>query len=572
MGEAVRKILPVIAMLIGAVALFIGIGQKTFWAPPETVTATMPEFDGSAPLTVIEPSINDADIAPVELQIESEGQFTASLGRSYDVEAWVGDAKHVSLTGIDRENHRLQAELVDGKAEVPNPAGGDIFFDSQQADGKMTYRWTAPDSGSWSLLLAADGKQAAPAKISVTYANTATMPWALPLIIIGSLLIVVGLAFLLVRPAAKRPARRVNTHNSLALVAALSLGLSGVLIPAAPSDESASPQDAESATPSEQASDAAAEQSASATPEEQTATTFPVVTEEQLNRILEDVKKQVGKADDSHNAKDLDARTAGAFKSIRSSRYEILKKDVKVAEPTKLATDVIRSAAVPNTSEAKFPRVINVVTAKDQDPNTLPIAITLRQENARDNYKVVFASQMLPGASFPGIAVGDPSVKQLGADAEGLNTKPQDAMNQLADALTNPKSKQAGKFAESEFIKAVHAGQKSEKDKANEADVKYERKPSAKDTTVLSTPDGGAIVTGLINSTTTFKRTEDSDPLKGADELTRKLLGSSSSTGDVQIRYAEPVMFYIPAGDSKDKISLIAGEVVLLDVKQVKEN
>ncbi|WP_054821745.1 hypothetical protein [Arthrobacter sp. JCM 19049] len=231
-----------IAMLIGAVALFIGIGQKTFWAPPETVTATMPEFDGSAPLTVIEPSINDADIAPVELQIESEGQFTASLGRSYDVEAWVGDAKHVSLTGIDRENHRLQAELVDGKAEVPNPAGGDIFFDSQQADGKMTYRWTAPDSGSWSLLLAADGKQPAPAKISVTYANTATMPWALPLIIIGSLLIVVGLAFLLVRPAAKRPARRVNTHNSLALVAALSLGLSGVLIPAAPSDESASPR------------------------------------------------------------------------------------------------------------------------------------------------------------------------------------------------------------------------------------------------------------------------------------------------------------------------------------------
>ena len=40
-------------MLLGAVALVVGIGQKTFWAPPETVTATMPQLSDEAPLTVI---------------------------------------------------------------------------------------------------------------------------------------------------------------------------------------------------------------------------------------------------------------------------------------------------------------------------------------------------------------------------------------------------------------------------------------------------------------------------------------------------------------------------------------
>ena len=549
-------------MLLGAVALFVGIGQKTFWAPPETVTATMPAFEGTAPLTVIEPSINDPEIAPVELKIESEGAFTASLGRSYDVEAWVGDAQHISLTGIDREVHQLQAELVEGETEVPNPAGADIFFDSQEADGQMTYRWTAPDNGSWSLLLAADGTEPAPATISVTYLNDAVMPLALPLIIVGSLLLVGGLAFLLVRPS--KPKNRAQ--HSLALVAILGLGLSGVMIPAAPAEES------ESTAPAEEEAEQTASEQPSEAPAEQTTTTFPVVTEEQLDRILSDAQAVVAKADESMVTKDLNNRAVGGFRWIRDKRYNILEKDVEVAKPAALNTEVIRSAAVPNTSEANFPRVINVVTAKDNDPNTLPMAITLIQANARENYKVVFASQMLPASSFPGIAVGDPSVKQLGADTEGLSVKPQDAIKQLAEVLTDEKSEHAGNFAESEFIKAIHAGQKAEQEAANEANVKYTRKASEKETYVVSAPDGGAIVTGMINSTTTFERTEDSDPLTSTDDLTKALLGTSTSRGNVSINYAEPVMFYIPAGGSEDKIQLIAGEVALLEVKQVEED
>ena len=587
-GDVVRKILPLIAMLIGAVALFVGIGQKTFWAPPETVTATMPELSGTAPLTVIEPSINDPAIAPVELKIEAEGEFTASLGRSYDVEAWVADAAHVSLTGIDRTAHQLQAELVEGEEQVPNPAGADIFFDSQSAQGEMTYRWTAPDNGSWSLLLAADGKDAAPASISVTYANDDAMPWALPLIIIGALLLIGGLAFLLVRPkkaAPKKTARASHTQHSLALVAVLGLGMTGVLLPAAPADPSdsasASPEQTEQTEQSEQ-SEQTEQPSGEATestpeaeseaPDEQTTTTFPVVTEEQLERILSDAKAVVAKADESRKTDELDARAAGGFRWMRDKRYAILNEDVEVAEPEALQTEVIRSAAVPNTSEAKFPRVINVVTAKDDDPNTLPLALTLKQDGARENYKVIFASQMLPASSFPGIAVGDPSVRQLEPEAEGLGVTPKNAVIRLADLLTNKDSKYADNFAESDFIKAIHAGQEAEQEAANEAEVTYARKASEKETWAVSTPDGGAIVTGMINSTTTFERTEDSDPLTSADDLTKALLGSSSTSGNVAINYAEPVMLYIPAAGSEDKIQLIAGEVSLLEVKRIEED
>ena len=570
-----RKVISVIAMLLGAAALVAGIGQKTFWAPPETVTASMPQLDGEAPLTLIEPSVNDPKVAPVELVIKAKGEFTASLGRSYDVDAWVDNAAHVSLTGIDTVNHKMIAEYVDGEAEVPDPAGDDIFFDSQSADGTMTYRWTAPDSGDWSLLLAAGGKDAAPVDISVTYANDDAMPFALPLIIAGSLLLVFGLALLVMRPG--KPKTGTNAQHSVAAAAVVALALSGVTLPMQPQDESsASPS--ESAAKSGDASSSAASSapaeesgsgSASASESEEEPVAFPVLTEEQLKSVLADVQKQVGNADEKNDTKALESRAAGAFKYLRGKRYEMLKDEFKVDKPLTLNTQVLRSAAVPNASEAKFPRVISVVTAKDNDANTLPQALTLVQKSARDNYKVVFAGQMLPNSSFPGIAVGDPATKQLTADAKDLQMTPEKALEALGDVLTNEDSKQKGKFAESEFIKAIHAAQKSESENADEAKVSYKRSVTKGDTFAVSTPDGGAIVAGKLDNKALFERTENADPLKSSDKLTEQLLGSSSSNGNVESTYAEPVMFYIPASGSEDKIQLISADQVLLDVKEV---
>ncbi|MGP9031637.1 hypothetical protein ACT17S_00990 [Glutamicibacter mysorens] len=566
-----RKVISVIAMLLGAVALVVGIGQKTFWAPPETVTATMPQLSDEAPLTVIESSVNDPKLDPVELVIKSKGEFTASLGRDYDVESWVGDAAHVSVTGIDTNNHKMIAEYAKGEAEVPNPAGDDIFFDSQTADQTMTYRWTAPDSGDWSLLLAAGGKDAAPVDISVSYANDDAMPFALPLIIAGALLLVFGVALLAMRPGKAKTGS--NTQHSVAAVAVVALAISGVSLPMAPSDED-SAKASESAQKSDEAkSDEAksdeAKGSESAASSEEEAASFPVITEEQLKRVLADAQKQIAKADEKNDSKALEQRSAGAFKYLRNKRYDMLKDEFKVDKPMALTTQVIRSAAVPNANEAKFPRVISVVTAKNNDADTLPQALTLVQANARDNFKVVFAGQMLPNSTFPGIAVGDPSTKQLSADAEGLQMTPKKALEALGKVLTDPKAKEKDKFAESDFIKAVHAAQEDESKEANEANVKYKRSVTEGDTKVVSTPDGGAIVTGKLNNKALFVRTEDADPLKSTDKLTEQLLGSSSSNGDVESTYAEPVMFYLPADGSKDKIQLISASQVLLDVKEV---
>src|SRR5690606_41494411 len=123
--------------------------------------------------------------------------------------------------------------------------------------------------------------------------------------------------------------------------------------------------------------------------------------------------------------------------------------------------------------------------------------------------------------------------------------------------------------AKSDLLPAVHSAQEDQAKGASAAKVTYKRSITEGDTKGVSPPDGGAIVTGKLHNKARFIRTEDADPLESKDKLTEQLLGSSSSNGDVESTYAEPVMFYLPADGSKDKIQLISASQVLLDVKEV---
>ena len=58
----------------------------------------------------------------------------------------------------------------------------------------------APADGEWSLLLASDGTKPAPSSISMTFPNDTSTPWAIPLMVIGGLLILAGLALLVLKP------------------------------------------------------------------------------------------------------------------------------------------------------------------------------------------------------------------------------------------------------------------------------------------------------------------------------------------------------------------------------------
>ena len=171
--------------------MLVGIGQRTIWAPAGTITAEAPAQDGQAPLTVIGADVLTAHPEGVDLTVSAEESFTMAVGRADDVDAWVGDAT-VLRVGADGGN--LTAERTEGTPTVPNPAGSDLWVSEQDVDGETTFTWDAPAAGDWQILLATDGTAPAPANVSITYANDASTPFAIPLIVGGALVAVLGLA------------------------------------------------------------------------------------------------------------------------------------------------------------------------------------------------------------------------------------------------------------------------------------------------------------------------------------------------------------------------------------------
>jgi len=570
----VRKILSAIAIILGLAALVVGIGQRTVWAPPETLTAHLAEAPAAAPVTLLESGIGTVAGHPTEITIKAEGKFSASLVRSADAQAWVGEAAHTTISGINTADTVLESTSETGEAEVPNPAGADLFQATENADKTMTYRWTDPDEGSWTLLLAADGKAAAPTDISVTWPGDTATPYSMPLIIIGALLLVAGIALAAVRATprggstggGRRAADRAGAPqtgslpttppgksgpNTVAKVVATASILALALVPSVP---------ALAASPSSSPADGTAQDAEKV---------FPVVLQAQLERILSEVSSSVAKADKSKNAKDLEDRTTGALKTLRGQNYKLRNDKVKLDGPSAIDTTVIRSAAVPTDDGAHFPRSLMVVTAKDSGASTIPTAITLTQAGPRDNYKVAFATPMLPGSTFPGIAVGDQSVKLLKDNAEGLEMTPKSALERLAGLMDNEKSKDADKFAKNAFL-TLNAKDQNALVKANkDAKITFKRQVNAKDTVVLATPDGGALVSGNFTATTTAKPKETGGTI-GLDDTTATIVDAKETKKGIEITYGEPMLIYIPAADSKDKVSVVAAEVITKGAKLLK--
>ena len=106
-GIPLRFKTAVALVLLGLLTLLAGIGQKTIWAPAETVTATAPADSKAAPLTVIDHKLRTLEGGTVTIKVKGEGSFLLAAGRPDDVTAWVGKTAHNTVTG------RLTAPMTD---------------------------------------------------------------------------------------------------------------------------------------------------------------------------------------------------------------------------------------------------------------------------------------------------------------------------------------------------------------------------------------------------------------------------------------------------------------------------
>jgi hypothetical protein len=566
-GIFVRLKIAVALIAAGLLAVVLGIALRTIWAPPETVSASYSAAESAAPVTVIEPGVLGVDDERVDITVEGEGEFFLAVGRAGDVDAWVGEAAHTSISAV--ADGQLQGSLIEGDGKVPNPAGSDLWVSEETAEQSTEHRWIAPAEGDWSILLAADGNKPAPTNVTVSWPNDTSSPGSIALIIIGALLAVLGLAIAIIsrrgggasssggpdnrptrRPdetavvggrrvaagddsgaAAGRAESRAATRRSgagvLAVVLAAGTALTAQVLPANAGEPAASPEAA--------------------------AAEYPVVLDGQLNRIMDAVAGAVTAGDAARDAGELDARVGGAALALREANYKVR------AEP--VAADPVLTSMVDSGPE--WPRTVVAVTRGDDNP--VPQVVVLSQTTPRENYKMVHAVQMLPGTTFPQVSTEKGGAPSVPADSkDGLLHAPQEALNLLAGYLTDGKNKDA--IAENTFAEQITSFQKDQVASNDNAEISFSRSVDGKSVRALKTADGGAMVYGYMRNVMSSVPSEPGATV-GLSEEFAALAGEQTTTEGVDVTYGESVAIYVPPAGSKEPISVIGVAQDLVDVR-----
>ncbi|WP_426978583.1 hypothetical protein ACQCSU_04980 [Pseudarthrobacter sp. O4] len=601
-GNILRFKTAVALVLLGLLTLLAGIGQKTFWAPAETVTATAPADAAAAPLTVFDEKLRTLHGGTVKIKVKGEGSFMLAAGRPDDVDAWVGPTAHNTVSGVSDDGKALQLTHTDGEATAPSPAGSDLWVTTENASGDMNYSWTPPADGDWSLLLATDGTKPAPTSITMTFPNDTSTPWAIPFMVLGGLLIVAGAALLVPKPkpgagngkggsrgnrfrhrpgakaagrtpaapagdtaagttsaiptvepkdpaensaAGPRTARRRLRRSGAVLAVLTASAVAGTGVAAQASQTPAqAPGTSTSAAPAPPSSAAA-----------DTAPDAPVLIDVQFRRILEQAAGAVDAGDAAKDASKLEPRVAQTELEVRTANYKIRSQvgSYEARMPvraTKLLTTVV-------TSKRSWPRSVLAVT--QGEGNVVPQLLTLTQPSPRENYKLVATTPLQPGTTFPAIA-RDGTETLAPSDKSGLLYSGEEALAGLGDRLTSADSAFKDKLVEGEsspYIADTLAYQTDAVNSGVNGTFAFTHKVVPESTVVFRTADGGALVLGRLNFGFDGTPKASGDKLTIGDDAAALAGGKETSTGMV-LNFAESMAVYVPPAGSTDPMKLIA--------------
>ena len=273
----IRRIVSVIATILGLVVIALAVCSATIWRPSTTVQATLAQTPDQH-YVLTEPGVLGLVDPSVTITATAEGQpVFLAVAYTVDAKAWLADDPYLSVTGLTDWN-TLSATPVTERCETADPAsaaptqtaspGADATAATQApteaATGGATDGATADSSGSgggcttladsnadpsqadlWLktasgqstvtlenvvepdtvLLAATDGSGPAP-RITLSWPRTVSTPWLIPGIIVGGLLLLAGVFGLLIdiqmrradsqrRQRASERAARMATADSL---------------------------------------------------------------------------------------------------------------------------------------------------------------------------------------------------------------------------------------------------------------------------------------------------------------------------------------------------------------------
>lgn len=590
-----RFVLAIVAFVLAAVMIVLGIAQRTIFLEPASATLSTTVAD-DVRFAVVEPSALTAFPGSQTLTITGSDTVFAAYGRSGDVKAWLADEPYDDIRQV-RNTARLSSKLTkappadqastDAPAVAPearpstDPVGSDLWLQEFSGKGSLTTTINVPDGIS--VIVASNGTKPAPSKITLTWPTDNSTPMAGPLIASGGVLAIIGLilylwALIHLRrshgprrnlprgprmprlPRVPRPKsikaseitgpRRSITRKFVATVPVLlvtGLVLSGCSADFWPSSPATSDSAASSTT------------AASDVPKVVKDVPPPAVTVPQLERIVRRIAVLATDADAKLSGDALAARFTGPALEQRLANYKIRAAVADYPGLPALPASPL-TLTLPQQSST-WPRVVMTVIQSADDAAVAPTAIVLRQETPRSAYLVEYAVQLEAAAKVPDVAPATIGAPIIAPDSKLLLLPPGEVAAAYADILLKgDKSPSYGLFQVKgdTFRTQVGLDKKNEKRAAlpTTASIDFAATVGAGAPVALATNDSGSIVAVSITETETVKPV-DAGATVSPEGASKALSGVSATAKGIQSTYGDQLFFHVPAAGSSEKIVLL---------------
>lgn len=213
-----RFVWAVVAFVLAAVLIGVGIAQRTVFLGPTTVQSEV-SVEEELPYTLVDGSVLTRHAGAQTLLAQADGPVFAAYARTGDMQAWLSDVayNHVILDDDGKPVVEvIQPEVVtppvveapaegevvvegEVSADAPveetvaarTPVGSDLWLDEFTQDDRLITTLNLPDS--MSVLIATDGTAPAPESVQLSWPTGNSTPWAGPLIALGSILMLAGI-------------------------------------------------------------------------------------------------------------------------------------------------------------------------------------------------------------------------------------------------------------------------------------------------------------------------------------------------------------------------------------------
>jgi hypothetical protein len=498
----------------------------------------------------------------IEVKVDGAPQAFIATGRESDIQAFIGESKHMSLVAVPSKSDALAKDFA-GTAPTINPSNSDLWRSQVEAQLTASHKVSADDGGA--VLIASNGLAPIPSKIEIIWTPTFDPTPSGFLIWIGLGLLVVAVVLTLFTfrsmrvnrgprrktPKAPKPPRykyrsvfkspQRGRRSARGFIAITGGALTLTLLSGCASNPVVTP------------SPTAADQ------------TEPVSLKPvQVQRILDDISIVAREADAANDRRILVERFEGAALAVRTTNYQLRARNARIAGLQAIAATPIKFNLPAATSS--WPRVAMAVTDEEGD-TALPQMIVMQQDSPRTNYKVWFTIRLMPGAEIPAVPSSEIGAIPVDPASLFLKLEPNKLPIAFGDVLNLGQASLSAQLfdLDNEFYRQVSQAQKDQATSLNNANIQYAHLLGDPNVISMATSNGGALVAVYqLDRYTIRPKRANSAVAVGAQE--RLLLGATGSTRGVRSVYGDMLLFYVPPAGDSSKIVLLGATQGLISV------